>query len=124
MQHRTAPTLHTADALLEVPAAALRLLVQRLPDLDAVPDVQARGIRCVWCSGGPLTAETAINLGEQRPAGVTRFPRACRRCTGRHAYSALLDHAPGCEECCAAAPGCEIGRILNRLIRQGRGETT
>ncbi|MFB7112303.1 hypothetical protein [Streptomyces sp. NPDC056291] len=117
MTHRTAPVPGPAEGLLEIPTAVLKL-----PNLDAVPDVQARGTNCVWCDDGTLTAETAIDLGEQRYGGVTRFPRACRRCILTQAYRALLDHVhPGpCRECEDSAPGCEIGRVLNRLVREGR----
>ncbi|MBB4791560.1 hypothetical protein BJY54_002172 [Streptomyces nodosus] len=91
-----------------------------LPLPDRLTAEQARGAACVWC-GSPLTTEAAVPLGDRpSPAGVRQFPRACRPCTGPRAYSALLDHAPGCEECCASAPGCTIGHTLNRLIRQGR----
>ncbi|MEV8396289.1 hypothetical protein ACFVAF_34510 [Streptomyces sp. NPDC057596] len=121
MTNRTAPTPGPAEGLLEVPAAALALLA--LPDLDTVTDGQARGANCVWCKAGPLTAETAIDLGQQKsPAGETRFPRSCRSCIRTRAYRALLDHVhPGpCKPCEDSAPGCEIGRALNRLVREGR----
>ncbi|MFI1287470.1 hypothetical protein ACH4VM_02980 [Streptomyces sp. NPDC020792] len=121
MTNRTAPTRSAAEGLLEVPAGALTLLA--LPNLDEVTDDQARGARCVWCQRGPLTAETAIDLGQQKsPRGETRFPRSCRPCIRERAYRALLDHVhPGpCAECEDSSPGCEIGRALNRLVREGR----
>ncbi|MFH9977960.1 hypothetical protein ACH4ND_01605 [Streptomyces sp. NPDC017179] len=127
MTHRTPPLAPAAEGLLDVPAAALELL--KLPALDAVTDGQSRGTDCVWCRVR-LTIETAVDLGEQKGSlegassltGATWFPRACRPCTRERAYHALLNHVhPGpCEPCENAAPGCEIGRALNRLLREGR----
>ncbi|MFJ6561847.1 hypothetical protein ACIQMV_18700 [Streptomyces sp. NPDC091412] len=121
MTNRTVPTPSSAEGLLEVPAAALALLA--LPDLDEVTDGQARGINCIWCKAGPLTAETAVDLGQQKsPSGVSRFPRACRRCICKRVHRAFLDHVhPGpCQECQNSSPGCEIGRAFHRLLREGR----
>ncbi|MFE7232573.1 hypothetical protein ACFVAF_18305 [Streptomyces sp. NPDC057596] len=127
MTNRTVPTPSPAEGLLEVPAAALELLA--LPDLDAVTVGQARGINCVWCAG-QLNAEAAVPLGHQHVPGedfslipeATWDPRACRPCIRERAYRALLDHVhPGpCAECEDNSPGCEIGRALNRLVREGR----
>ncbi|WP_445524815.1 hypothetical protein [Streptomyces cyslabdanicus] len=129
MTNRTVPAPGPAEGLLEVPAAVLTLL--GLPALEDLKDAQVRGRACVWCGTGPLTAETAVDYGEQLSpisddadsARMRWYPRSCRECrprTGQRAYRALLDHAPGCAECCAAAPGCEIGRGLTRLVREGR----
>ncbi|MFJ8345000.1 hypothetical protein ACIQ9J_01225 [Streptomyces sp. NPDC094153] len=127
MTNRTPPSPVAAEGSLEVPAAALALLA--LPDLDAVTVGQARGINCVWCHAGQLNAKTAVSLGEQRGpvedcllTGAIWHPRACRPCIRTRAYQALLDHVhPGpCPECETSSPGCEIGRALNRLIREGR----
>ncbi|MFE9170865.1 hypothetical protein ACFYNZ_15280 [Streptomyces kebangsaanensis] len=110
-----------AGPLLEVPDGVLAVLALSLPNLDAVTDGQARGADCVWCNRGPLLTETSIYLGEHKShTSLTRFPRSCRPCAGERAYSGLFRHAPDCEECCAAAPGCEVGRVLNRLVREGR----
>ncbi|MFJ2568192.1 hypothetical protein ACIO02_35605 [Streptomyces sp. NPDC087568] len=128
MTNRTPPSPAVAEGLREVPAAALELL--NLPLLDGLRDGQVRGRHCLWCRRGPLTSETAIDLGEQMSplssdsdsSRMRWYPRACRRCIRTRAYRALLDHVhPGpCEPCENAAPGCEIGRALNRLLREGR----
>jgi hypothetical protein len=52
--------------------------------------------------------------------GITWFPRACRPCAGERAYAALFLHAPMCEQCADEAGRCETGRILHRLVREGR----
>ncbi|MEU5094958.1 hypothetical protein [Streptomyces sp. NPDC020996] len=122
MAHSTART-GTATGL---PPAALALL--HLPAISGVTDGQKRGADCVWCACGPLTAETAIDYGEQlspldsAPDSARQrwYPRSCRSCTRDRAYRALLDHAPACTDGCADTPGCEIGRALNRLIREAR----
>lgn len=124
MTNRTAPSSTAAEppGLLELPAGVLELL--ELPALEGLRDDQARGQDCCWCGNGPLTTETCVDLGQQtsRASGTVErwYPRACRPCTGTRAYSALLDHSPTCTECRTAAPGCEVGRTLNRLVREGR----
>ena len=118
MPHGTTPTPGRAGGLLEVPPAALELL--ELPALDTVTDGQSRGADCVWCTHGPLTTETAVALGERKSHGVTRFPRACRPCVANHAHEAVFKHAPTCEQCVDEAAVCEVGRVLYRLIREGR----
>ncbi|MFE7233866.1 hypothetical protein ACFVAF_25015 [Streptomyces sp. NPDC057596] len=108
-----------------MPASILDLL--GLPDPDGLHDAQLHGRDCVWCNRGPVTVEASVDYGEQtNPAsGATTpqrwYPRACRPCIGQRAYSAFLDHAPSCKTGCEDTPlGCDIGRILNRLIREGR----
>ncbi|MFE2043988.1 hypothetical protein ACFXAZ_24280 [Streptomyces sp. NPDC059477] len=92
-----------------------------LPPWDAFTDAQARGAVCVWdATERPLTAESAVDLGERRNDGVRWFPRACHHHAGRQAYRALLDHAPGCGQCTAHAGGCGTGIGLRRLMRDGR----
>ncbi|WP_073951555.1 hypothetical protein [Streptomyces kebangsaanensis] len=130
MTNRTVPTPtagEPAGILLELPASVVEVL--GLPALEDLRDDQAHGRNCVWCSDGPLTVAASVDLGEQTsplssttPSAPMRwFPRACRPCIGRRAYGALLDHAPGCKEGCrTSALGCEIGRTLNRLVREGR----
>lgn len=128
MTHVTAPRTAAAEpALLEVPAPVLELL--GLPALERLRDDQVRGRDCVWCGTGPLTVATSVDLGEQRSplassssvTGMTWFPRACHRCTSRRALRALHEHTPGCAECHAQAPGCEVGHALTRLtIREAR----
>ena len=118
MTHRTTPVPGPAGGLLEVPAAILELL--ELPALETVADGQSRGADCVWCTYGPLTTEMAVALGERKSRGVTRFPRACPPCAAAHAHAALFKHAPTCEQCVDEAEVCEVGRVLYRLIREGR----
>jgi hypothetical protein len=94
-----------------------------LPGVGDLSEGQQRGAGCVWC-GEPLTAETAVDLGERRirvlDSHVTAFPRGCRPCTADAAFRALHDHAPGCEHCVDSADSCETGIALRRLIREGR----
>lgn len=94
-----------------------------LPTEGTLSDPQQRGAACVWCTQ-PLTAETAVDLGERRirvdDDHVTAFPRGCRPCTHEYAYRALLDHAPDCDWCTADASSCDTGIALRRLIREGR----
>lgn len=93
-----------------------------LPDLADLPEPQFRGTACVW-GGGPVDTVTAVDLGQRRidcaDGYITASPRACRRCAGEKAYGALFDHAPSCEQCVDNAAECEIGRALNRLVREG-----
>ncbi|AVH57900.1 MULTISPECIES: hypothetical protein [Streptomyces] len=94
-----------------------------LPSVDALSEEQLRGAACVWCKT-PLTAETAVNLGERRvrirSSHTTAFPRGCRRHAGEAAYRALLDHAPSCEQCVDNADRCDTNTALRHLIREGR----
>lgn len=101
--------------------AALALL--SLPPLDGLTVRQVRGASCIWCDL-PLTAETAVDLGERRHKRLdghySTFPRGCHRCTGRAALAALHDHAPDCTVCTDNAAGCDVGAVLLRMIRDGR----
>lgn len=96
-----------------------------LPSLDALKDDQTRGATCVWCNDR-LTAAMAVDLGEQMSPlkGSTspmRWPpRACPRCTGERAHTALFGHSATCEQCVDEAGGCEIGRGLYDLVRRYR----
>ncbi|MFE2044331.1 hypothetical protein ACFXAZ_26090 [Streptomyces sp. NPDC059477] len=102
-----------------IPASVLDLLA--LPALAVLTPDQERGAVCVWGrSEAPLNAKTAINLGQQQTDGRHWFPRACHRHTTSHAYRALLDHAPLCEQCVDDAGACQIGVTLRRLMREGR----
>jgi len=121
MTHRTVPLPTTAvpSALLELTAPLLELL--QLPPRETVTDGQARGVDCVWCSCGPLNAETAIDLGEQQDETSTAwFPRACRTCTGCRAHGALFSHTQTCEPCVDDVRECDTGLALVRLTREGR----
>ncbi|MFE0329088.1 hypothetical protein ACFW08_20345 [Streptomyces sp. NPDC058960] len=94
-----------------------------LPSVGDLSEQQQRGAECVWCEA-PLTAETAVDLGERRirvlDSYVTAFPRGCRSHAGEAAYRALLDHAPDCARCVDNAASCETGVALRRLMREGR----
>lgn len=101
------------------------LALLALPDLNGLSDAQTRGAACVWCRDEtPLTAESAVDLGEHLSAFDGRemrwFPRAHRRCTQTAALAALHDHAPLCERCVDDASGCETGMTLRRLMREYR----
>ncbi|MFJ8335479.1 hypothetical protein [Streptomyces sp. NPDC094437] len=102
------PTLEVL-AVLALPAA-----------LDTLEEDRASGRACIW-GGERLTIETAVDLGEQTDsAGRVCFLRACRRHAGQAAHRALMEHAPSCEQCTDNAGGCGLGRVLLRLIRDGR----
>lgn len=92
----------------------------KVPEHNALSAEQVRGARCVWCDK-LLTAETAVDLPERRIRSlgthIDTFPRAHRACVGKRAYSALLDHAPCCEQCVDNSAECETGRELQRLAR-------
>lgn len=91
-----------------------------LPDLDGLTDQQTRGATCVWDST-PLTATTAIDLGEQQAADGTHwFPRACRPCTLPRAMRALQEHCGLCEQCVDDHTKCPTGLGLVRLVREAR----
>lgn len=93
-----------------------------LPAIADLSEQQVRGITCVW-DGIALTPATAVDLGVRtmNRLGEKRqwYPRACRRCIGDGAYRLLLDHSPACDRC-RKDGGCELGRALNRLVREGR----
>ncbi|MFD5491570.1 hypothetical protein ACFWH4_01180 [Streptomyces sp. NPDC127091] len=90
-----------------------------LPQLASLTPDQARGAICVWGSER-LTAEIAVDLGEQSGPEGHWFPRACRDCAAARAHRALFEHAPMCEQCVDDAGRCEISLALYRLVRQGR----
>jgi hypothetical protein len=96
--------------------AALALLA--LPAVDDLKSRQVRGASCIWCDL-PLTAETAIDLGE-RDDPQLRFPQACSPCTRRAALAAIHEHAPACDNCVRHAPDCATGTALIRLTKVGR----
>ncbi|MES9522483.1 hypothetical protein [Streptomyces capoamus] len=91
-----------------------------LPELGALTPEQARGATCVW-DGAPLTAETAVNLGERQDAeGTSLFPRACRPCALKQAMDALVAHGQSCEQCVDDSNLCPDGRGLVRAVREAR----
>jgi hypothetical protein len=98
-----------------------------LPELNGLSDAQTRGAACVWCCDDtPLTAVSAVDLGEHispldgREPGMRWFPRAHRRCVQTAALAVLHDHAPLCEQCVDNASDCETGMTLRRLMREYR----
>jgi len=94
--------------------------VLRLPDPRQLIEDQVRGAVCVWGSER-LRVATAVDLGEHTDATIGRWwPRACPQCAAEHAHRALFEHAPMCEQCVDEAGRCEVGRLLYRLIREGR----
>ncbi|ARP70277.1 hypothetical protein LK07_11345 [Streptomyces pluripotens] len=100
--------MHTAADLLPV------------PKLDGLTDQQARGATCVW-DETPLTATTAIDLGERTATEGRRcFPRACRPCAMRKAMDALLAHNGSCEQCVDDHTQCPTGLGLVRAVREAR----
>lgn len=94
-----------------------------IPGIAGLSEHQVRGMACVW-DGIALTPATAVDLGVHSAsrAGepVSWYPRACRSCTSRAAYRALLDHAHGCRTCKDSAPGCDQGHALQQLTKHGR----
>ncbi|MCM1943345.1 hypothetical protein NC239_34680 [Streptomyces sp. G3] len=110
----------TSDATTSthaIPPDVLPLL--HLPPFDALTPDQARGAVCVWGTE-QLTAETAVDLGEQAGPDGRWWPRACRKHTADRAHRGLFEHAPSCEQCVDAAERCTTSRILYRLVREGR----
>ncbi|MFF9129105.1 hypothetical protein [Streptomyces sp. NPDC014806] len=105
----------------EIPREVLHLL--SVPSLDDQSEAQQRGAACVW-DGQPLTAETAVELGERRHRRLdghySTFPRGCAPCVADRAHRALLDHGASCEQCVDNAELCIVGRVLYRLVREGR----
>ncbi|MER6530654.1 hypothetical protein [Streptomyces sp. NPDC001508] len=103
----------------EIPPEVLAVLA--LPDLDSLDEDRTAGRVCIWC-GGPLTIETAVDLGEQKADAGTCFPRACRKCVADRAHRGLFAHAPLCDLCEteATAANCTVGRSLYRLVRDNR----
>ncbi|CAL9433008.1 hypothetical protein [Streptomyces sp. enrichment culture] len=103
-----------------VPPSVVAALV--LPELDEVTPEQARGVRCVWCPTA-LTTETAVDMGEHLATDDGRrarwYPRACHPCAARRAHRGLFAHTAHCQACRTTAAGCEVGRILVRLLREG-----
>ncbi|MBL1107337.1 hypothetical protein JK361_22485 [Streptomyces sp. 5-8] len=93
-----------------------------LPALDGLNAEQRRGAACVWDGRHtPLTATTAIDLGEhQDRSGTTCFLRACKRCAEWRALSALHQHTSSCEPCIIDHTQCPTGLALVRLVRDTR----
>ncbi|MEV0982500.1 hypothetical protein [Streptomyces sp. NPDC049915] len=104
----------------EIPKEVLRLLEVPAPDDQC--EAQLRGAACVW-DGTPLTAETAVELGERRHRHLhghfSTFPRGCVSCVADRAHRAVLDHCRMCEQCVEDGAICMVGRVLYRLVREG-----
>ena len=113
-QSETSPGVST-------PIDVLALL--ELPNLEALSEEQVRGAVCIW-RGEPLTADTAVDLGERRHRRLdgrySTFPRACHRCAHEAAYKALISHTMKCEQCVDNSADCPTGRALLRLMREHR----
>ncbi|MEV0981187.1 hypothetical protein [Streptomyces sp. NPDC049915] len=105
----------------EIPRQVLHLL--EVPSLNDQSGMQVRGAACVW-DGAPLTAETAVELGERRHRRLdgrySTFPRGCAPCVAARAHRALLDHGGSCEQCLDNRELCYVGRTLYRLVRNAR----
>ncbi|MGW2049718.1 hypothetical protein ACWCPF_31730 [Streptomyces sp. NPDC001858] len=95
-----------ALALLPVPAGL------SVPQMD--------GRVCVY-DNETLTPETAVDLGRREQGGRLVCARASRGCVTRAAQAALYRHAAGPNACpdCQAAPICDTGRALVRVIKVG-----
>ncbi|RPE40288.1 hypothetical protein EDD90_3324 [Streptomyces sp. Ag109_O5-1] len=94
------------------------LVLLEVPPYDELSEEQRRGARCVW-TNMPLTAETAIDLGERADDdGVPWWPRAWR--SGMHdvAVATLRAHAGCCEMCAIDANLCETATALSGLTRE------
>ncbi|MEV0982618.1 hypothetical protein [Streptomyces sp. NPDC049915] len=105
----------------EIPAKVIKLLA--VPSLGDQTEAQLRGAACVW-DGTPLTAETAVELGERRHRRLdghySTFPRGCASCIGDRAHQALLDHGHTCERCVDGGALCIVGRTLHQLVREAQ----
>jgi hypothetical protein len=90
-----------------------------LPIPDRLSGAQSEGHVCVW-GGESLTSQTAVVLGSRKADGGMIFPRSCHVCLGRAAMDALVAHASGPGGCpeCQVSSDCDMGRALNRIIRQ------
>lgn len=89
--HTTAPRTDSSLALPMLP----------LPQYRGLSDDQRRGAVCVWCSG-PLTAETAQDLGERpAPDGTRMWPRGCTPCACKEARRIVSLHPRRCPVCTA-----------------------
>lgn len=85
-----------------------------------LPDDRRRGAVCLW-DGVPLSADTAIDLGErQADDGTSWFPRGCRACVLAQAMRALQLHTQSCEQCTDDFTQCLTGHGLVRLMREAR----
>ncbi|KMS75652.1 hypothetical protein ACH49_21340 [Streptomyces leeuwenhoekii] len=105
------------SATQAIPPEVLTLL--GLPDIDTLTPEQVRGAVCLWCPGR-LTAETAVDLGEQTGEAGRWWPRACGPCVGRRAHQALYTHVSMCEPCVDNVGRCQTGLALTRLVRSYR----
>ncbi|WP_203635222.1 hypothetical protein [Streptomyces sp. SID10815] len=106
-----------APASTDIPPEVLAVLV--LPDpADMVEDMR-RGALCVWCTT-LLTLESAVDLGELKGSVGRWWPRSCPACVAGRAHRGLYAHVPQCEQCVDEAALCPVGRVLYRLVREGR----
>lgn len=110
-----------STATQELPLEVVRLLA--VPALDEQSEEQLRGAACVW-DGQPLTAETAVQLGERRHRRLdghySTFPRGCASCVAERAHSALLAHGSSCGRCVSEKELCPVDTALHRLVREAQ----
>ncbi|MFI0233175.1 hypothetical protein [Streptomyces sp. NPDC017086] len=101
--------------------ASSALAALPLPEFDTLTKEQARGAACVW-DGAPLTADTAVDLGERRSIGgcASWFPRACKPCALQHAMDTLIEHTQICEQCTDDQTVCPDGLWMVRAVREAR----
>lgn len=83
-----------------------------LPDPVRITEDQRCGRHCCWCAG-PLTVETAVDLGERRYP-VHWFPRCCAPCI----RAASNSHVGMCETCVETPGACETAAALRHLVRE------
>ncbi|WP_328657849.1 hypothetical protein [Streptomyces sp. NBC_00334] len=95
------------------------LAVLALPCFSDLSADQVRGAVCVW-GDERLTADSAVDLGEQAGPEGHWWPRSCRQHAAERAHRGLFEHAPSCEQCTDAAERCEASLVLYRLVREGR----
>ncbi|MGW4272897.1 hypothetical protein ACWEGQ_11160 [Streptomyces seoulensis] len=133
MTNRTVPAPISAAPAAALGLTADVLAVLILPELAAITTDQSRGADCVWCTTR-LTGDSAVDLGERMglPAGeeadlfepekglLRWYPRACPTCVTHRAHRGLFEHTPTCEQCVDEASLCPVGRVLYRLVREGR----
>ncbi|MDX2837959.1 hypothetical protein PV377_02895 [Streptomyces ipomoeae] len=83
-----------------------------LPDPAKLTADQVRGGHCCWCDT-PLTAETAVDLGERRHP-MHWFPRCCRPCI----HATNRTHPGMCEQCAINAADCPTAHALRHLAQE------
>jgi hypothetical protein len=88
------------------------VVLMDLPDPAKLTEPQRRGSDCLWCRV-PLTAVTAVDLGERRHP-LHWFPRCCPACI----RSQDRHHVSRCETCVEEPGACETAAALRQLVRE------